>query len=315
MPKITLLTLSPSSSLLKRFYLWFKGYIKNHFFYYGGHSAVLESLIRGLDILNIDYELNPKIKDISEIVCVISDIDALKWAIKAKKQGKIKKIIAGPNIVITPEDAGRVLLDERIDLVIVPSQWVKDFYGSFKPGFSEKIRVWAAGVKICPESKEKRKECLIYKKSVDEQLFKFIIQYLKSQNISYKIIEYGRYKKERYFKMLNKVKFAIFLSESESQGLALQEAWMRGTPTLVWNRGVFEYKEHDIKIFGNISAPYLTKECGIFFKDEDDFENKYKLFINNLLNFKPREYSLKNVTDKVTSGNYLELVKEIFTYD
>jgi len=183
MPKITLLTLSPESSLLKRFYLWLRGYIRNHLFYYGGPSAVLDSLIRGFDILDVDYQLNPKTKDISDVVCVISGVDALKWAIKTKKQGKIKKIIAGPNIVITPEDAGGILLDETVNLVIVPSQWVKDFYASFKPRFDEKIKVWPAGVKVCPESKQERKGCLIYKKSVNEKLFKFIVQYLKSQEV------------------------------------------------------------------------------------------------------------------------------------
>ena len=155
MLKITLLTLSPNISFLKRFYLWFREYIKNHFFHYGGPSAVLESLIRGFNILDINYQLNPKAKNISSIVCVISSVDALKWAIKAKKQGQIKKIIAGPNIVITPEDVESILLDETIDLVIVPSQWVKDFYASFRPSFGEKIKVWAAGVEICSESDEK----------------------------------------------------------------------------------------------------------------------------------------------------------------
>jgi len=309
MPKITLLILSPRSSLLKRFYLWFKKYIKNHFLHYGGPSAVLESLIRGFDILNIDYQLNPKTKDISDIVCVISGADALKWAVEAKKQGKIKKIIAGPNIAVTPEDAGGILLDEAIDLVIVPSQWVKDFYSSFKTGFNKKIRVWPAGVKIYPESKQERKGCLIYKKSIDEELFDFIIQYLKSQNIDYKVIKYRKYKKEKYFKLLNKVKFAIFLSESESQGLALQEAWARNIPTLVWNRGYWQYKQY--KWQGSSSAPYLNDGCGMFFEDRDDFENKLNIFIKNLPNFKPREYSLENFTDKVSAQNYLKIINEI----
>jgi len=309
--KIILLTLSPEASFLERLYLWFKEYIKNHFSHYGGPSAVLKSLIRGFNILDVDYQLNPKTKDVSDVVCVISGVDTLKWAIKAKKQGRIKKIIAGPNIVVTPEDADSILLDKSIDLVIVPSQWVKNLYSSFKSGFDEKIRVWPAGVKVYPELEEKRNGCLIYKKNVDENLFNFIIQYLESQNIDYKIIKYKRYKKERYFKLLNKVKFVIFLSESESQGLALQEAWMRNVPTLVWNRGYFEHEKTNRKVSGNISAPYLTEECGIFFKNKDDFRNKLNLFINNLSDFRPREYSLENFADEITSKKYLEFVKEI----
>ncbi len=313
--KLIILTKPPKSPFnLFSFYLinWIKNLVKKVLFIPNyGPSAVLGSLIRGFDKLKIDYQLNPKAKDISDVVCVISGVDALEWAIKAKKQGKIKRIIAGPNIVITPEDAGSVLLDEAIDLVIVPSQWVKDFYSSFKPGFDKKIRIWPAGVKICPESKEERSGCLIYKKSVDEELFDFIIQYLKFQNINYKVIRYRRYKKEKYFEILNKVKFMIYLQEVESEGIALLEAWMRNVPTLVWNKGYFEYKNIGKKVFGNISAPYLTKECGMFFRGKEDFKDKFKFFIKNLSNFKSRKYSLENFTDKISAQNYLKFVKEI----
>ena len=311
MLKITLLTLSPDVSFLKRFYFWFRKYIKNHFFHYGGPSAVLESLIRGFNILNIDYQLNPKTKDISGIVCVISGVDALEWAIKAKKQSKIKKIIAGPNIIITPKDAGSILLDETIDLIIVPSQWVKDFYVSFSQGFDEKIRVWPAGIEICPESNEKRKGCLVYKKDVDEKLFKLIIKYLKSKNIDYKIIKYGRYRKEKYFGLLNKVEFIIYLQEVESEGIALLEAWVRNVPTLVWNQGYFEYKNVNKKVFGNISAPYLTEECGMFFKDFNGFKEKLPIFLNNTNQFKSREYVVNNFSNKIVSKNYLKIIKEL----
>ncbi len=310
--KVILLTLSPEASFLERLYLWFKKYIKSHVFYYGGPEAVLESLISGFDILGVDYQLNPKVQDISGVVCVVSGVNALKWAIKAKKEGKIKKIVAGPNIIVTPEDANGILLNEVIDLVIVPSQWVKDFYASFKKGFDKKIRVWAAGVENPKDfQKNPRQGCLVYKKSVGKELFNFIIQYLESRNIDYKIIKYGRYKKEKYFEMLNKVKFMICLSESESQGLALQEAWIRDVPTFVWNRGYMQwnnYKWYDDRI----SAPYLTDECGMFFKDKGDFVNKFNIFIKNFSNFKPREYSLENFTNKISAKNYLNIVNSLY---
>ena len=312
--KLIILTKPPKSFLnLLSFYLikWIKNLVKKVLFIPNyGPSAVLGSLIRGFDKLKIDYQLNPKAKDISNVVCVISGVDALEWAIKTKKRGKIKKIIAGPNIVITPQDARGILLDEVIDLVIVPSQWVKDFYTSFKPSFGEKIRVWPAGVEICSQSKEKREGCLIYKKNVDKNLFNFIIQYLKSQNIDYKIIKYGKYKKEKYFEMLNKVKFMIYLSKSESQGLALQEAWIRNTPTLVCDRGYWQYQNYKLQD-DKINIPYLTEECGISFKDKDDFRNKFNIFIKNLSDFKPREYSLGNFTDKVSARNYLKIISEV----
>jgi len=318
MNKITILTKPPKNFFsIFRFYLidWLKIAVKRILFIPNyGPQAVLESLIRGFDKLKVDYQLNPKTDKVSDPVCVISGVDALKWAIEAKRKGQIKKIIAGPNIVVTPEDAGGILLDEKIDLVIVPSQWVKDFYASFKPEFNKKIRVWPAGVEICPQSREKREGCLIYKKKVDKELFDFIIECLESQGINYKLIKWGRYRKKRYFDLLNKVKFMIYLSESESQGIALQEAWMRDIPTLVWNRGYWKWKNYEWH--ESSSAPYLTKDCGIFFRDKNDFKNKFDIFIRNLSNFSPREHSLKNFIDEISASNYLKIINEpIENYD
>ncbi|MDI6883501.1 MAG: hypothetical protein QMC93_03555 [Patescibacteria group bacterium] len=275
-----------------------------------GLSAVLKSLLRGFNALGIDYQVNPEAKRVSDIVCVVSGIDALRWAIEAKKKGEIKKIIAGPNLVITPKDAGGILLDETIDLVVVPSEWVKNFYASFQPGFGKKIRVWGVGVENPKNFKERpRKGCLVYKKRVDDDLFNFVIQYLKSQNIDYKLIKWGRYKKERYFDLLNRVKFMIYLSESESQGIALHEAWMRNVPTFVWNREYWKWRDYQWQ--ESSSAPYLAEDCGMFFKDKDDFVNKFNTFIKNLSNFKPREYSLKNFTDEISASNYLKIIDEL----
>ena len=93
--------------------------------------------------------------------------------------------------------------------------------------------------------------------------------------------------------MLANSKFMVYLTESESQGIALHEAWMAGVPTLVWNRGFYFYKGYrwqDEKI----PAPYLTPECGSFFKDEIDFENRLGVFLKDYQNFAPRPYSLLN---------------------
>ena len=72
-----------------------------------GPQAVLDSLCKGLDELNIDYTLNPK--TVSDTVVVLQNTNALQMAIDLKKQGKIKQLLAGPNIVITPKDANGIL--------------------------------------------------------------------------------------------------------------------------------------------------------------------------------------------------------------
>ena len=84
---------------------------------------------------------------------------------------------------------------------------------------------------------------------------------------------------------------------------------MRDVPTLVWNRGYWQYKQY--KWQESSSAPYLNDSCGMFFKNKDDFGNKLNIFIKNLPNFKPRKYSLENFTDKIPAQNYLKIINEI----
>ncbi len=93
MNKITILTISPKYPFVERFYLRFRKYLKKHFFSYGGLDTVLESLIRGFGELKFDYQLNIGVQDVSDILCVIGGVGALKGAVKSKKEGKIKKII------------------------------------------------------------------------------------------------------------------------------------------------------------------------------------------------------------------------------
>ncbi len=368
--QLILLTISPEASVFERFFKRLKVFIKNRFFYYGGPQAVLNSLLRGFDSLKIDYLLNPsadkiyKMAEKGEVYCgVLSDIKALRWAIEVKKftrlnfsnksfggQVRIKKIIAGPNLALMPVDAGNILLDENIDLVLVPSQWVKDFWLSVAPQLEDKIRIWPAGVEVPGVGVRERSDlingviaspkgaaipkiasssvnlrtprndnswigreetipnCLIYKKNADEHLCAKILKFLELKGIFYQIIEYGRYKKKDYWKMLDKAKFMIYLQESESQGLALAEAWMRNVPTLVWSRGYCEVRGqrwNDPKS----AAPYLTDECGMFFKDEDDFKHKLPVFLEKIHQFMPRKYAIENFSDETAAKRYLEIIK------
>jgi hypothetical protein len=309
---IVLLTISPADSAARRFWRRFKNFVRNHFFFYGGPQSVLDSLTRGFKSLKVDYKLNPKTGGIPEgsVVGVLSNVDALKWAIQAKKAGQIKKIVAGPNLMILPTDGGRILFDKNIDAILLPSEWVKNFWLSLAPELGAKIRIWPAGVEIPPVSDKPKIGCLIYKKRVDEKLFLAIIKRLKDRNIGYKILNYGRYKREDYFELLDKSEFMIYFSESESQGLALIEAWMRDVPILARNRGFWEWKNYRWEA-ENISAPYLTNDCGIFFKDEEDFSGRLSFFLEKLKSgqFQPRQYALKNFSDEIAAKNYLKFTE------
>lgn len=306
---ISLLTISPDASFSARLFRKFKNFIRNKFFFYGGPQSVLDSLLDGFNALDVAYQLNPKSDKVFGVVGVLSDVGALRWAIEAKKQGKIKCIIAGPNLVITPLDENKVLLDKTIDIVLVPSLWVKDFCLSLAPELANKIHVWAAGVKdVYAPSAKNRHGCLLYRKKADDALFEGICKMLEAHRITYRSVPYGHYSKRDYFAWLNEAECMIYMSESESQGLALTEAWMQNTPTLVWNRGYWKHKNYEWHD-NTISAPYLTEESGMFFQNVDDFNKKLPKFLSRLSQFQARTYALNNFSNEVTSKKYLKIIQ------
>lgn len=295
---LTLLTKPPHSYIYT---------LINSFRQQRGPQVVLNSLMKGLGELKIEYILNPN--KMSDTAIVLQNTNALRLAINLKKQGKIKALFAGPNIVITPKDADNILENPLIDKIIVPSQWVKDFYSSLSPIIEDKIYIWSAGVDDPGEPKpiNERDTILIYQKNGSIELLNRLVKSLKLKSYQVEIITYGKYKQEDYFPKLKQTKLAIFLTQSESQGIAQQEAWIRDVPTLIWNPGKWQYNEYSWQD-KKISSPYLTDACGTFFTSIEEFDIKLIKMLNNLSAYTPRQYALNNFTHKKSAQNFLKII-------
>ncbi len=273
-----------------------------------GPGAVVYSLTKGLYELSVEYNLNPR-KINSDTVAVLQNPKALRYAIEQKKQGQIKHLLAGPNIAVTPNDFGNLSTNPLIDKILVPSQWVKDFWLSQSPILQNKIFLWPAGVDDPgePTPLVERETILIYQKNAPNDLLNSLVESLKLKVNKVEIITYGKYKQTDYFAKLSKTKLVIFLTQSESQGIAQQEAWMRDIPTLVWNPGKWQYNGYSWQD-EKISSPYLTDTCGKFFSSIEEFEIKLEQMLNNLESFSPREYSLENFTHKKSAEKFIEII-------
>jgi hypothetical protein len=154
------------------------------------------------------------------------------------------------------------------------------------------------------QAKLKTIDFLIYNKLKDRALFFEIVNYLKSKNYNIKIFEYGKFKQPEYFEALEYSRFEIYLSDSESQGLAMFEAWARGVPTLIFEKGVWE--RSGIKVSGKISAPYLSSECGESFSNFNDFSHSLTKLLSSSYN--PENYVQKNFTNEVCAKKYLNVL-------
>ncbi len=274
-----------------------------------GPSAVTESLILGLKELKTDFLLNPPVNKIkkTDIIYVNESASALRWAIKAKERGWAKKIVVGPAITVLPYENKEIMMNKSIDLILFPSNWVRDFWLFLAPGLSSKIKVWPAGVIDQGFLRNQNGIILIYNKNPNSTILNYIIRHFNLNKIKYRILNYGHYRYSYFPKILKKAKAVVFLSHSESQGLSLHEVWMAGIPTLVWNPGFMKYGNFSWEN-EKISAPYLTEECGLFFKNDKDFDNSFLKFIEKYNSFKPREYSLNNFTNKICADNFLQMI-------
>jgi len=311
---LTLISHSPSIASAE----WIRAKIKSFLPKKGGPYAVERSLVSGLRELKIPFELNPTIFNKNEsrdTVHIISGIEALKWAIESKKLGKIKKLIAGPTLVVSPLDHNKILTSPEIDVILCPSMWVKNYYESKIPECKDKIKVWYAGVEI-PNTKinDSRSshhglKCLIYDKNPEYNNISRIEEICKKNNVKSETFNYGSFKNSKYLNTLANSDFMIYIGKSESQGIALNEAWIRNVPTLVFNNKVWT-NDTDTWEDPKISSPYLDDTTGTFFTEDDNLEIVIPNFIEKLTKYRPQDTSLKLYTDKTTTLSYLSIIDE-----
>ena len=279
---------------------------------YGGHNAVTRSLVEGMKKNGEKFNYNPANEDsIFENVVLLSGIEKLERMLYLKKAGKIQFLIVGPNIVDHVLDFDNIVAHPLIDYFIVPSEWVKKLVLHDCPELKDRILIWPAGVDnkfwFPVKPVEKRKGVLIYKKTESGDFYDKIFKLLEELNFSADVIEYGNYNPAEFKKKLSNSFFAIFVSRSESEGIALVEAWSMDVPTVVYNPGDFIYGG---KLVKEISAcPYLNERVGKDWKTIEELRSLLLKMKQNKFSFEPRKFVLENLTDEITAKDLVDKIK------
>lgn len=272
---------------------------------YGGHFAVTRSLVEGLQKIGVDFNYNPtRLEDIGESVIVLAGLRALKQAIQWKRQGRIKRLLAGPNLVVLPSDNRALITAKEIDLYLINSDWTYNLYLEDAPELLGKIAIWPAGVDTTywkPPTTKPIKNILIYQKNGPLHLIEQCESAVKHKGYQLTTVVYGAYTQDAFLEKLQKSSLAIFFSPSESQGIALVEAWSVNVPTLVWNQ---TYTYYSNKKLQTSSAPYLSRYTGLFFSSLSEFETTLASWEDNSAQFSPRHWVLENMSDEL-SARYL----------
>jgi hypothetical protein len=225
-----------------------------------------------------------------------------------KKQGRVKMILAGPNLVTRANEFNGLIASNAVDICIVPSLWVQKAYEEDMPSLKGKIRVWFAGIdteywRPTPRLKDK---VLVYWKTEPVLFCEQVECCIKEKGFDPFRVHYGKYTKEQFKTYLDQSLFAVFISISESQGLALAECWSMNVATLVWNPQTMQ--AHG-RIYSEVSAcPYLTSQTG---KDWQQLSH-LELLLNNHDSwlYQPRQWVLENMTYKHSAERMITIIKE-----
>jgi hypothetical protein len=279
---------------------------------YRGHFAVTRSLIEGLQNIGASFNYNPRYPwQIADTVVVLAGIRTLRQAIRLKKQGKIKKLFAGPNIVVFSSDYDSLLAAPEVDAAITPSDLVVDLYLEDNPSLTGRIFSWPAGVNSkfwTSDTAADRRDILIFEKQIKGPVgpVEPYAEYLRSLGWNVQIIKYGSFSHGQYLESLNRSCLMLGFVTDESQGIAWAEAWSADVPTLIWRNtsNVWGGRRYSCS-----TAPYLTPQNGLFFDDLEDFKVQFAYWEANAEQFKPRAWTLENMSDEVCASM---LYKKVF---
>ena len=280
-------------------------YLNHH--KYRGHFAVTRSLVEGLQNINASFNYNPRYPwQLADTVIVLSGVRTLRQAIRLKQHCKIKKLLAGPNIVVFSSDYDSLLAASEVDAVITPCEWVTDLYIEDNSTLKDRIFSWPAGVDTNywqPDPVTKRDRILIFDKrnlEDDPDRVNPYVKYLLGQGWQVDVLvrcgEQG-YTHEQYRYLLQRSSLMLgFTVGSESQGIAWVEAWSTDVPTLILKNISNSYQHRS---FHCSTAPYLCPQNGLFFNDLEDFKIQFRYWESHREEFTPRAWTLKNMSDEV----------------
>jgi hypothetical protein len=265
---------------------------------YGGPAAVLTGTIQGL--LEDAEKTNRPIK------ILINQNGDVNWVVtKLREHDKLIRQIQNPvigPIIFSHTDALTTRPGENIvwstgKRFLLSSQWYADLVQKGLPmNPPRSITIWEAGVDtkfFVPSQAPKTQDFFIYFKSQKYDELQKIQQLLFTNyfKMTGTIITYYYYTPEMLREVAQKSRFCIFMSNTETQGLAALEILACDCPIIMLDVTEFEHELFRYK--GATSATCWSPQCGIK-TSLNNFNNDLKQFLANISSYKPRDFVCEN---------------------
>lgn len=278
-----------------------------------GPYAAGRSLVRGLKELGVPVNYNPVTRRVVSIVMVTEGVEALRRAIEWKRTGRCSRLLA-KTVGDFPADFDGIMLAPEIDACLMPSAWMAQSWCEDEPDVAPRLRIWPAGVDEefwRPRRPQQRtgKRVLVYWKTEPDAFRRDVESVLGQFGWEPVTLRYGRYSQTEYRRVLAAAEFAVFISRSETHGIALAEAWASNVPTLAWDPGRLSYRGRDFSTVS--SCPYLTDDTGRRWASLDDLRDILVELPRRRGLFQPRKWVLENMTDAVCAARLMEIAASV----
>lgn len=198
------------------------------------------------------------------------------------------------------------------------SRWVANYFMSTNNNYYKNIVYLPFGVDsklfINDKTLENRHNVIIYFKHRDNNDLNYVLDYLKSKNIDNIVFSYNkRYNEMDFLSKLKNAKYGIIIDAHESQGFAIQEMLSCDVPLLVWNitNMAQEYGSSYRNDVEATTVPYWDNRCGECFYNKEELELTHKKFIDNLNNYRPREFILENLSMEACEDRLINFINTI----
>lgn len=287
----------------------------------GGQMRVFLNLRRGLDLLGFPYRVNDfrhALRHPEELACIVGKpcvLGAIPWR---------NPILFGAAVYSHPVDDPRLLERLPIRKILVPGPWMREMC---RPAWGDAVEAWPVGIDTelwspAPRG-AKTIDVLFYDKvrwdreQREVDLIEPIRARLRREGRSVATVRYGEYREEEFHALLGRTRSMIFLCESETQGIAYQQALACDVPILAWDRGGDwadpAYYPERVRFSPVSSVPYWDGRCGAKFAGAGEFERGWSAFWGGVVSeaFSPRGYVLDRLTLDRCTRDYVAIANRI----
>jgi hypothetical protein len=175
---------------------------------------------------------------------------------------------------------------------------------------------------FCPSDSEKPFDCFIYYKNRSKEDILYAIHRLQTLGLSHILVQYGHYHQDMYIKVLQQVRFGVWVGGHETQGFAFQEALSCNVPLAVWDvTSMFDEVNHlyenSYKHYSGTyklaatTASYWDPCCGEIFTKKEEFDDAILKVSNHTASYTPREFILKTLSPKACYERLEKVVSEL----